>query len=97
MGRPTKYSEELLQKAEDYVNNYEKWGDVIPSIKGLARALGVHRDTLHAWARSGGKEAFSDTLEKLACMQEVVLLNKGLTGEFNAAMVKLALANHGYT
>jgi len=37
------------------------------------------------------------TLSRIATNQEFRLLNGGLLGDFNPAITKLALANHGYS
>ena len=37
-GRPTKYTPELIEKAWDYYENYEHYGDMIPSVVGMAVA-----------------------------------------------------------
>ena len=97
MSRPTKYNTEILESAKQYLVDFEKDGSVIPSITGLAIRLKVHRDTIHTWSKDENKKEFSDTLEQISCEQESILLNKGLKGEFNSAIVRLALANHGYS
>lgn len=97
MSRPTKCSEALLKKANDYLENHEQFGDVIPSISGLARHLEVRRETIQVWKNDENKEELSNTLDFILGRQEQILLNKGLTGEFNAAICKLMLANHGYS
>ncbi len=95
-GRPTKYSNDTLIVARDYLNHYEKHGDQIPSIAGLAVILGVRRETLHVWAKEEGKEEFSNILGEILATQEKVLINKGLTGDFNPTIAKLVLGKHGY-
>ena len=95
-GRPTKYSNDTLIFARDYLNHYEKHGDQIPSIAGLAVILGVRRETLHVWAKEEGKEEFSNILGEILATQEKVLISKGLTGDFNPTIVKLILGKHAY-
>jgi hypothetical protein len=95
-GRPTKYCNDTLIVARDYLNHYEEHGDQIPSIAGLAVILGVRRETLHVWAKEEGKEVFSNILGAILAKQENVLINKGLTGDFNSAISKLVLGKHGY-
>ncbi len=95
-GRPSKYTPELLEMAERYVENYEDFGDVVPTVCGLALACGVSKSTLNAWRSDKGKPEFADLFEQLLAEQEVVLLDKGHSGEFNPTIVKLMLANHGY-
>lgn len=95
-GRPTKYSEETLKVAREYLKNYARHGDKIPSIAGLSVLLGIRRETLHVWAKEEGKEEFSNILGEILSMQEKVLINKGLSGDFNPTIVKLVLGKHGY-
>lgn len=94
-GRPTLYSKEILAKTEEYVETYEKLGDVIPSVEGLSLYLGITRTTIYDWIKQDDKKEFSDTLERLNAKQKKVLLDKGLDNQFNATIVKLALGNHG--
>ena len=97
-GRPTKYSSEMLEKAQDYLENYNtKYNDEVPSIKSLARALRVHRDTLYEWANEKEHKEFSDTLTDIDNEQYKVLLSKGLNGKFNSSFAKLVMYNHGHS
>jgi len=97
MGRPTKWSEEMEQQAIAYITEgYKEDDQVIPSISGMALELKVAESTLYKWAEDG-RGNFSETLAFCNTAQHQVLLNKGLTGEFNATIVKLALSNHGYS
>ena len=93
-GRSTEYTEKHNEKAKDYIANLPE-GQVIQSIAGLAVYLGVSRSTVYKWRDEN--EDFSDTLEHLLDNQEVAAVNNGLTGEFNATITKLILANHGYS
>ena len=96
-GRPTKYTPELLQQAEDYINGgYKDHGQVIPSVVGMAVALKVGKSTLYDWANDETKK-FSDTLARCDEMQHVIALNKGISGEFSQPITKLVLFNHGYS
>ena len=97
IGRPTKYNQEILKKTTQYLNNYEEFGDVIPSIAGLAVCLKLPRTRLYDWASHENKKEFRDMLQDILAKQEQVLLNKGLSGEFNSNIAKLALAKHGYS
>ena len=94
-GRPTDYTPELVEAAWDYaLGNWQQ--DKVPSVAGLACAIGVRRETCHAWAKDKDKE-FSNILSKIAETQERVLINKGLDGQFNASITKLMLSKHGYS
>jgi len=95
-GRPTKYNDEMVKKARYYLENFEAIGDQIPSIAGLSIYLGMSRTYLYEWRKDVKKEEFSDILEKIITMQENVLINKGLSGDFNSNITKLVLGKHGY-
>lgn len=97
MARPTDYSEEILTKTQDYLENYEQHGDAIPSIAGLAIHLNLSRTTIYDWASQEDKKEFSYILENILSQQEKTLISKGLKGEFNSSITKLALGKHGYT
>jgi hypothetical protein len=94
-GRPTNYNEDLLTKAKQYLEHWDDGDDVIPSIEGLAHYVDRARCTMYAWAKDEDKKEFSDTLDKINELQKKVLINKGLKGEFNSNITKLALGNHG--
>jgi hypothetical protein len=95
MARPTDYNQEIVEKTKEYIKTYEMQGDMIPSIEGLSAFIEVNRSTIYRWAAEEGKEEFKDTLEDLNAKQKRVLLNKGLSGDFNSNITKLALGNHG--
>ncbi|BAE74832.1 hypothetical phage protein [Sodalis glossinidius str. 'morsitans'] len=103
MGRQTKNKvgcpselAQSLEKAKAYLlGDYENLGDVVPSVAGLACYLGISRSTAQEYAKEN--EEFSGTLEAIKTLQENRLINKGLTGDFNATITKLMLANHGYS
>lgn len=94
--RPTKYSQDMLDKARDYLETYKDDGSVIPSIAGLALRLKIDRTTPYAWAEDPDKAEFSNILGAILAEQERLLLNNGLTGDFNSAIAKLVLGKHGY-
>jgi hypothetical protein len=96
MGRPTKYSKEIVAKAEEYLEKYEDHKHAIPSIVGLALVLDLHRDTIREWGNDENKTEFSAILEKINQKQQQVLISKGLTGDFNSNITKLVLGKHGY-
>jgi len=85
-----------LKKAKEYVNNgYKENGGLIPSISGLSLYVSCSRSSLYNYANKS--EEFNDLLETVKAIQENELINKGLSGEFNATIAKLMLANHGYS
>ena len=95
-GRPTKYTEEILDKARYYLKNYEECGDVIPSHIGLSLYIEICTSTVYDWASQKEKKPFSDILDQILNKQHQVLITKGLTGEFNSNICKLVLGKHGY-
>lgn len=109
LGRPTEYNEEILVKANEYLLSCEdketnKGSEDRPvySIKvklptkgGLARYLGVNRDTLYAWSKE--YKEFSDIMESLSAEQEDKLINNGLSGDYNPTIAKVLLTKHGYS
>ena len=93
MARPSKYDAATQKKADGYITQLPE-GQIVHTVEGLADYLDVHRDTLYAW-RDQHPE-FSDTLDRVLKKQAVSLINNGLAGEFNSAIARLMLANHGY-
>jgi hypothetical protein len=96
VGRPSGYSQEIIIKGLEYVANYDKLGDVIPTIEGLAIHLGVSRKTLYNWSEDPEKVEFLHIFETCMAKQGRTLINKGLNGEFNSTVSKLMLSKHGY-
>lgn len=92
-GRPSKYSQEMEDKAEEYLQTYT---DLIPSAAGMAIYLNVNKSTLYRWAEDKDTK-FCDILGKLNTLQERKLLEGGLSGNFNAAISKLVLSKHDYS
>lgn len=95
-GRPTKYNQDMQDKADDYLINYKvTYDDEVPSKVGLACELHVNTETLTEWGKV--HDVFSVTLAEIQAKQHRVLVNKGLTTEFNSNICKLMLANHGHS
>lgn len=93
-GRKSKL-DATLKKAREYLKGgYKNDGGIIPSISGLSLYVNCSRSSLYNYADKS--EEFKDTLDMIKAIQENELLNKGLTGEFNATIAKLMLSNHGY-
>lgn len=108
-GRPTTYSEEMLTKSREYIElcqddeieRESKQGGTVYKLKaklptkgGLARHLGVSRDTLYEWSKH--HTDFSDIMEELGAEQEDRLINNGLSGDYNPTIAKVLLTKHGY-
>ena len=94
-GRPTKFSKEHVAAADDYLVTFNKDGDVIPTIEGLADRLGVVTKTIYNWVEAEVDDEFLHTVGVIAEKQKRILLNSGLKGEFNSQITKLCLHNHG--
>lgn len=96
-GRPTTYSEQVVQQARDYIENYDKepHNHAFPSVVGLCSAINRPKSTIYDWSKDPSKE-FSDILATIHEKQELVTFNKAMTGEYNATIAKLLLGKHGY-
>jgi hypothetical protein len=94
VGRPTKYGQDVLDKAYEYLDNFTQHG-VVPSTARLARILNVARSQLYVW-RDEYPE-FQDILEAIQAEQEALLIDSGLTGEFVSPITKLLMTKHGYS
>lgn len=101
VGRPTEYTPEVLEKAQELLSealaardDHEK---VVtpPNMAQLAGRLGVSRKTIYNWANS--HEEFLHIVEQILAIQEDMLLDRGLVGQYNASIAKLMLTKHGYT
>ena len=95
--RPTDFNDEIVEKAQYYLENYDENGDVIPTIEGLATYLKKARSTVFKWAKEEGKELFSDVIEQILATQARISLNGGMKGDYNSTMAKLILSKHGYS
>ena len=95
IGRPTNLTKEVIRQAWDYVDGFEAHGHAVPSVVGLCKVINRSRQTLYNWANTDSD--FLDILEAINERQELVTLNKSLTGEYNATIAKLLLGKHGYT
>jgi hypothetical protein len=94
--RPVEWSPEVLEQAKAYLNDYDTThSHSIPSVVGLCQVINRARSTVYKWAKEEDK-GFSDILEAINEKQQMVLLSKGLTGDFNAQITKLVLGKHGY-
>jgi len=95
VGRPSKYGDSVLKKARNYLKTYDKDGDVIPTIEGLAVRLGVVTKTVYNWCEKKENKELLHTVDEISEKQKLILLNSGLKGDFNSNITKLCLHNHG--
>ena len=97
-GRPTKYTDVMIAKAGDYLDSWDSDDDVvIPSQEGLAVFLGVSLSCVEKWGQDENKQAFLRVLDAIQAKQRLLLVNKGLSGDFNSNIAKLILSKHGYS
>jgi len=96
-GRPTTYTEEMLNKAKEYINSYSELGDVVPSVVGMCRHINRSKTVVYDWCKEEGKEEFADIVKQISEIQESDLINGGLSGVHNPQIGKMMLAKHGYS
>ena len=75
---------------EQYVSKRIK----LPTLEGLALELEIHRDTIYEWCKEHPE--FSDIIERLKKKQADMLINYGLSGDYNPTISKVLLTKHGY-
>lgn len=98
MGRPpTTDISDVTAKILHYIRDgYQASGHAVPSIAGLCITMDITKSMLYVWESENPNLA--DALAKLKQTQEFVLVNGGLSGQFNNAICKLMLTtNHGYS
>lgn len=100
-------SEEYLAACEDEYEEFHKTrGEKsdsydrlvrvhLPTLEGLALHIGVHKDTIQEWCKE--HEEFSVFVKRLLTKQAKMLLENGLSGDYNPMIAKLILSKHGYT
>lgn len=106
-GRPSKFNKDTLNKARKYIascidefkidmknKKILSIGVNLPKAEGMAKYLGVRRETLYDWAKKN--KEFSNILEALNQEQIMRLIDGGLSGRYNSTIAKLVLAKHGY-
>jgi len=97
IGRPTKYTPELLDRARGYLSDFHHHDAQFPSHIGLALYLGISTATLYDWRSQEEKSEFSSILEIITQVQHELLIGNGLSGKFSSGITKLVLGKHGYT
>lgn len=103
-GRPSKYSEEMLSKAQGYfLRCYGKMDGKqrIPFIEELALELEVDEDTIVEWKNKKNDDGsliypeFSATYSRILLLQKFRLKQNGLKGKNQSFVQFLLNANHG--
>lgn len=101
MARPTEYKEEYVEMVDAYIQGCaDKYDEEkkeylvqLPTVEGFALFVGHHKDTIYEWVKIHPK--FSDAIDKIKNHQLNKLINKGLSGKYNATIAKLLLSgNH---
>lgn len=96
VGRPSKYDDAIQEIAEDYCKNYSDYGDVVPTVVGLAIAMDVATNTVYNWANENNPD-FLRIFTRIEQLQHQGLVNGGLSNAFNPAITKMMLTKHGYS
>lgn len=96
VGRPCELNEQVIECAWMYLQGgWREQGNAVPSVAGLAFALGRSRNAVYEWAKEN--DELNDILESIATAQEMLLIDGTLLGDFNAPFAKLLMTKHGYT
>lgn len=102
LGRPTDFNDQILKDSWGYIKEFandskedDKLKVNLPTIEGLALYLEISRSTLYLWQKE--HKDFSDIIEVLQQKQAQVLINNGLSGNYNPTIAKVLLTKHGYT
>lgn len=104
-GRPTKYSDDILIKAQKYLEHHRQTKYTIPYIEELVLDLRINDDTLVAWTNArypddhplAGTlvhEEFSATIKDIKRLQRLRLLKETIKPYPAGAIFQLK-ANHG--
>ena len=95
VGRPSKYSPEMLKETEKYLEEAVPENMDLPMVEGLAIRLNVSKQALYRWAKK--HKDFRNALRRLKMLQKLRLAKIGIYGgkEINATIVALMLrVNH---
>lgn len=104
-GRPSKYLEKTPEEWRTLIDKYiescvDKKVDWklevnIPSAEGLCDELDIAKDTLYKWSKVEERVEFAYAIRVIKNKQGARLLNGGLWGQYNPAVVNRMLwANH---
>jgi hypothetical protein len=93
VGRPSKYTEEMLARAQGYFCECKKSGKT-PFVEEIALELDVSDDTIVEWSKAN--EEFSATMRKLKLLQKLRLKQGALYRQYQpTTAIFLLKANHG--
>ena len=86
---------QLIKTEGNKTTTYENKIKVkLPTLAGLANYLGVGLSTLSNLEKKYPE--FAELADNIRTLQEEVLINRGLSGDYNATIDKLLLVKHGY-
>ena len=111
VGRPTKLTPELIEKAKTYLatctvtpietekGNISYVDVKLPKVVSLALYLGISKSTVYDWCQGEDEIAkeFSDIVKEVEQKQEEMLIDKGLGGLFQPKTTGMLLSKHGYS
>lgn len=87
------YEKVEKQSSESAILYERKLKVNLPSIEGFSKYIGISRKTLYNWSDSYVE--FENALDKISEAQKKVLIEKGLSGDYNSTIAKLVLSvNH---
>lgn len=96
-GRPTNYTDDLIDGALDYLESYKSKEELVPTVVGLCRHINRSKAVIYKWAKDVDKQEFIDILGQIEELQHIGLVNGGLSSAFNPAITKMMLTKHGYS
>ena len=116
VGGPTKLTPEIIVKAKSYLatckddTHFTDKGSIsytdvkLPSVAGLAKHLGIHKDTIYSWCKEEAELYDKELVKKISVIvkevdseQEIRLLNGGLGGIYTPKIAGMILGKHGYS
>jgi|AntRauTorcE11897_2_1112592.scaffolds.fasta_scaffold20791_2 hypothetical protein len=98
LGRPSKYTDELLEQCRQYLESgYLENEELFPSHVGLCLHVGIARSTAYEWDKDPEKHLFSDIFDKIMMRQELNIVKNAMIGEYNSTISKVMLTKHGYS
>lgn len=109
VGRPTDYRKKYCREIIDYFEvEYQEFEEQVasqgkavtvkknrltkfPTIEGFCVEIGITKETLHRWVKK--HEEFSDAYKIAKQKQKQILVQGGLTSEFNSSFAKFVAVN----
>lgn len=95
-GRPSKYDPKYCEHIVEWFSSMEDDPKKCPLFGRYAVEIGVVKSTLHEWCKNHPE--FSAAYSQAKSIQESIMIERGLNGEFNGGFTKFAMSNmHGWT